>query len=62
MKKLYRLFRQDEIERIHGCELNTAHYSTAVQILGQGVLTRLFRRLLAQVASSLLNDSCLPIR
>src|SRR6185503_14668075 len=35
-----RLLRQAEIERIHGCELRTRNYSTAVQILGQGVLSR----------------------
>lgn len=48
-----RLLRQAEIERIHGRELSIRHYSTAVQILGQGVLTRMFRRILGQVASLL---------
>ena len=34
-----RLLRQSEMERIHGTSLTTQHYSTAVQILGQGVQT-----------------------
>jgi len=48
-----RLLRQAEIERIHGCELHTRHYATAVQILGQGVQTRLFRRVFAQLGDHL---------
>ncbi len=48
-----RLLRQAEIERIHGCELNTRHYSTAVQILGQGVQTRVFRLILRRLAEIL---------
>lgn len=39
-----RLLRQKEIERIHGCELRTSHFSTAVQMLGQGVQTRVFHQ------------------
>lgn len=38
-----RLLRQAEIERLHGCQLRVQHYATATQILGQGVLTRIFR-------------------
>jgi DNA (cytosine-5)-methyltransferase 1 len=49
-----RLLRQCEIERIHGCELLTRHYSTAVQILGQGVLTRVFRSVFRQLAETLM--------
>jgi DNA (cytosine-5)-methyltransferase 1 len=48
-----RLLRQAEIERIHGCELRTRHYATAVQMLGQGVQTRLFRRVFAQLGDHL---------
>lgn len=48
-----RLLRQSEIERIHGCQLTTRHYTTAVQMLGQGVQTRLFRRIFVQLARHL---------
>ena len=48
-----RLLRQGEIERIHGCQLHTQHYSTAVQILGQGVLTGIFRNIFKQLASAM---------
>lgn len=48
-----RLLRQSEIERIHGCELNTRHYSTAVQILGQGVQTRIFQQIFGQLGKHL---------
>jgi DNA (cytosine-5)-methyltransferase 1 len=48
-----RLLRQAELERIHGCQLTTRHYATAVQILGQGVQTRLFRRIFNQLAAHL---------
>jgi hypothetical protein len=41
-----RLLRQEEIERIRGIELKTRSYATAVQILGQGVQTRVFRHIL----------------
>ena len=49
-----RLLRQAEIERIHGHTLLTRHYATAVQMLGQGVQTRVFRRIFQQLAQSLL--------
>ncbi len=48
-----RLLRQAEIERIHGCHLLTQHYATAVQMLGQGVLTRVFRIVFQQLADHL---------
>jgi DNA (cytosine-5)-methyltransferase 1 len=48
-----RLLRQIEIERIHGVQLRTRHYSTASQILGQGVQTGLFRKMFAQLANHL---------
>ncbi len=48
-----RLLRQSEVERIHGCELHTRHYSTAVQILGQGVQTRIFQRIFQQLGEHL---------
>ena len=48
-----RLLRQAEIERIHGCEMRTQHYATAVQMLGQGVLTRVFRCVFDQLGDHL---------
>ena len=48
-----RLLRQAEIERIHGHALLTRHYATAVQILGQGVQTRIFRQLVSQLGDFL---------
>lgn len=48
-----RLLRQVEIERIHGCPMLTQHYATAVQMLGQGVQTRVFRQVLAQLGNHL---------
>ncbi len=49
-----RLLRQTEIERLHGCCLRTQHYATAVQMLGQGVQTRLFREVFRQLGEHLL--------
>ncbi len=49
-----RLLRQEEIERIHGCKLSTRHYATAVQMLCQGVQTRVFRRVFDQLGTHLL--------
>ena len=46
--------RQAEIERIHGCRLLNRHYATAVQMLGQGVQTRLFRSVFQQLGLHLL--------
>ena len=48
-----RLLRQAEIERIHRHTLLTRHYATAVQILGQGVQTRVFRSVFRQLADHL---------
>jgi hypothetical protein len=48
-----RLLRQAEIERIHGHELLTRHYATAVQMLGQGVQTRVFRSVFRRLADHL---------
>ena len=50
-----RLLRQAEIERLHGCELRTQHYATAVQMLGQGVQTGLFRRIFSQLGDHLMS-------
>lgn len=48
-----RLLRQSEVERIHGLQLRTRHYATALQILGQGVQTRLFRQVFQQLGDHL---------
>ena len=48
-----RLLRQAEIERLHGHALLTRHYATAVQMLGQGVQTRVFRSVFQQLADHL---------
>jgi DNA (cytosine-5)-methyltransferase 1 len=51
-----RLLRQAEIERLHGCQMRTRHYATAVQMLGQGVLTRVFREVFRQLGEHLENQ------
>jgi DNA (cytosine-5)-methyltransferase 1 len=48
-----RLLRQSEIERIHGCQLQTRDYATAVQMLGQGVQTRVFESVFRQLGNHL---------
>jgi hypothetical protein len=52
-----RLLRQAEVERIHGVQLRTQHYATALQILGQGVQTRVFRSLFQQLGDHLVSES-----
>ena len=54
----FRLLRQAEIERIHGCQLRVQHYATATQILGQGVLTRIFREVFRQLGEHLVPGAC----
>ena len=49
-----RLLRQGEIERIHGVAVGTRHYATAVQIMGQGVQTPVFREIFRQLAAHFL--------
>jgi DNA (cytosine-5)-methyltransferase 1 len=48
-----RMLRASEIERIHGCELRTPHYATAVEVAGQGVQTRVFREVFRQLGEFL---------
>jgi site-specific DNA-cytosine methylase len=50
-----RMLRKHEIEKIQGCEVSTTHYATAVQILGQGVQTRVFSQIVDQLAAFLIN-------
>ena len=56
-----RLLRQAEIKRIHGHTLFTWHYATAVQMLGQGVQTRVFGLVFRQLADHLANAPPAPI-
>ncbi len=44
-----RLLRLPELQRIRGHSVGTSDYATGVEILGQGVLTRIFASLFAQV-------------
>jgi hypothetical protein len=48
-----RLLHKVEVERFMGCEIDCAHYATAIEILGQGVQTRVFRGILSQLAGFL---------
>ena len=48
-----RLLRQAEIERLHGHTLLTRHYTAAAQMLGQGVLARVFRSVFQQLGKHL---------
>jgi len=48
-----RLLRKHEAERIMGCAIDCAHYATAIEILGQGVKTRVLQTILAQLGSFL---------
>ncbi len=48
-----RLLRQHEIERLMGCAIDCKHYATAIEILGQGVQTRVFRSVITQLSAFL---------
>jgi DNA (cytosine-5)-methyltransferase 1 len=48
-----RLLRQSEIERIMGSRVATEHYATAVQVLCQGVQSRIFRQVFDQLGAHL---------
>lgn len=54
-----RLLHKKEVERLMGCEIDCSHYATAIEILGQGVQTRVFREILAQLAGFLLTKGSL---
>jgi DNA (cytosine-5)-methyltransferase 1 len=45
-----RLLHKEEVERLMGCKVDCDHYATAIEILGQGVQTRVFREILRQLA------------
>ena len=48
-----RLLHKAEIERFMGCEIDCNHYATAIEILGQGVQTRVFSKILTQLGEFL---------
>ena len=48
-----RLLRQHEVERLMGCPIDCEHYATAIEILGQGVQTRVFRSVITQLSAFL---------
>ena len=48
-----RLLHKEEVERLMGCKIDCTHYATAIEILGQGVQTRVFRKILGQLADFL---------
>lgn len=48
-----RMLRLHEMERMFGTDAGTAHYATAVEILGQGTQTRVFQRILSDLADHL---------
>ena len=48
-----RLLRKHEVERLMGCAIDCEHYATAIEILGQGVQTRVFRSVLTQLSAFL---------
>lgn len=48
-----RLLHKKEVERFMGCKIDCDHYATAIEILGQGVQTRVFGKILGDLASFL---------
>jgi DNA (cytosine-5)-methyltransferase 1 len=48
-----RLLRKHEVEKLMGCTIACEHYATAIEILGQGVQTRVFKAVLSQLAEFL---------
>lgn len=52
-----RLLRLPELERIRGHSIATRNYASGVEILGQGVQTRVFREIFTQLATSLSGNS-----
>ncbi len=52
-----RLLRKHEVEKLMGCTIACEHYATAIEILGQGVQTRVFKAVLSQLAEFLSRSS-----
>ena len=51
-----RLLRKHEVEKLMGCTIECEHYATAIEILGQGVQTRVFSEILTQLSAFLCNN------
>jgi len=51
-----RLLRRHEVEKLMGCKIDCEHYATAIEILGQGVQTRVFKNILTQLGRFLGQD------
>jgi DNA (cytosine-5)-methyltransferase 1 len=51
-----RLLRKHEVEKLMGCTIDCEHYATAIEILGQGVQTRVFSEILTQLSAFLCNS------
>jgi hypothetical protein len=47
------MLRKAEIERLHGARITSPHYASAVQMLGQGVCSRVFAEIFRQLAGFL---------
>ena len=54
-----RLLRKREVERLMGCAIDCEHYATAIEILGQGVQTRVFHSVITQLSEFLQRRSLL---
>lgn len=51
-----RLLRLPELERIRSQCVGTEHYATGMEILGQGVHTRMFKRIFRQLFATVISD------
>jgi len=52
-----RLLHKAEVERLMGCRIDCDHYATAIEILGQGVQTRVFKLILRRLVAHLTSRS-----
>lgn len=48
-----RMLRKHEAEKLMGCTVATPHFATAIEVLGQGVQTRVFSNILKQLSAFL---------
>ncbi len=51
-----RMLRKSEAERLMGCDAPCDHYATAIQVLFQGVQTRVFRQIMDQLSTFLFTE------
>ncbi len=52
-----RMLRKNEAEKLMGCSVDCDHYATAIQVLFQGVQTRIFRSILSQLSQFLTGNN-----